>query len=348
VAVGRILILLVTGLTIAACGIGASAVKRDHFDYNTAIAQSWKDQMLLNVVKLRYADTPAFLEVTSVISQYELESGLSASVLFLLPGSDEVFLGGNARYTERPTITFSPLSGGKFTRKLVTPLPPEGVLLLLQSGWPAVLLLRLTVQSINGLQNKASGMLNRAAAPEFEQVIQALSEVQKSGAIGIRIKHDKDGAKSIMIFDDRDDPNVREQLRSIRDMLRLDPLAKEYRIVFGRIAKDSREIAMLTRSLIQIMFELSSFTEVPAEHLAKGFVAQRLSDEQIARSAFRIRSSKDKPDSAFAMVRYLDHWYSIAQGDVLSKGAFTLLLFLSSLTESETKGTSPIVTIPTR
>ncbi len=61
--VARILVLLAVGLTVAAYGIGAPAVRRDHFDYNMAIAQSWKDQMLLNVVKLRYADTPAFLDV---------------------------------------------------------------------------------------------------------------------------------------------------------------------------------------------------------------------------------------------------------------------------------------------
>ena len=110
--VGRILVLLVTGLTIAACSIGASVVKRDRFDYNTAIAQSWKDQMLLNVVKLRYADTPVFLDVTSVISQYELQRGLSASALFS-SGPDLVALGGDARYIERPTITFTPPVGRK-------------------------------------------------------------------------------------------------------------------------------------------------------------------------------------------------------------------------------------------
>lgn len=344
-AVGRILILLVTGLTIAACSIGASAVKRDRFDYNTAIAQSWKDQMLLNVVKLRYSDTPAFLGVSSVISQYELQRGLSASASFS-SASDLLSLVGDARYIERPTITFTPLSGRKFTRQLVEPIPPKGVLLL-QAGWPVVWLLRLTVQSINGLQNEASGMLKRAD-PEFEQLIQAMNEVQKSGAVGIRLKPDKDGATAIMIFEDRGDPNVRERLRSIKELLRLDPSAREYRVAFGRIAADSREIAMLTRSMIQIMVELSSFTEVPAEHLAKGFVAPRLSDERIARSAFRIRSSKEKPDSAFALVRYLDHWYWIAQGDVPSKLAFTLLLFLSSLTESDKDVSPPIVTIPAR
>ena len=344
-SMGRILVLLVTGLTVAACGIGASAVERDRFDFNTAIAQSWKDQMLLNVVKLRYADTPAFLDVSSVISQYQLEGSVAAGAS-LSSGSDLLNLGGEALYSIRPTITYTPLSGEKFTRNLMTPIPPKGVLLLLQSGWPVAWLLRLTVQSINGVQNEAAGMMKRAADPEFEQLIQAMNEVQKSGAVGIRLKSDEDGATSLMIFHDRGDPGVRERLGRIRELLRLDPAAGEYRVVYGRIAADSSEIAMLTRSMIQIMVELSSFTEVPAEHLAKGFAAPRLSEERIARSEFRIRSSKERPEIAFASVRYLDHWYSIAQGDVQSKVAFTLLLFLSSLTETDEDAKPPIVTIP--
>lgn len=176
-------------------------------------------------------------------------------------------------------------------------------MLLLQVGWPVEWLLRLTVQSVNGLQNEAGGILKGAADPEFEQLIQTMSEVQKSGAVGIRLKAGKDAATAVMIFQDRSDSDVRERLRSIRELLRLDPSVAEYRVAYGCIAADSREIALLTRSMNQVMVELSSFTEVPAEHLAKGFVAHRLSAERIARSVFRIRSSKEAPETAFAAVR---------------------------------------------
>ena len=44
---------------ISGCGsIGPTNVNRDRFDYITAISESWKKQTLLNVVKLRYGDTP--------------------------------------------------------------------------------------------------------------------------------------------------------------------------------------------------------------------------------------------------------------------------------------------------
>ena len=51
-------------------------VTRDRFNYNTAISDSWKEQTLLNIVKLRYADMPVFVAVTSVVSGYTLESSV--------------------------------------------------------------------------------------------------------------------------------------------------------------------------------------------------------------------------------------------------------------------------------
>ena len=59
---------LLAGLTGCA-SIGPANVARDRFDYIAAISDSWKAQMLLNVVKLRYGDAPVFLDVVSVITQ---------------------------------------------------------------------------------------------------------------------------------------------------------------------------------------------------------------------------------------------------------------------------------------
>src|SRR5688500_20243932 len=55
-------------------GIGPRSVPHDRFDYTEAISSSWKQQMLVNMVKLRYGDTPIFLDVVSVINQYALET----------------------------------------------------------------------------------------------------------------------------------------------------------------------------------------------------------------------------------------------------------------------------------
>ena len=84
--------------------------------------------MLLNIVKIRYGDTPVFLEVASVISQYSLEGELNASAGFsdgLLGNTQGI--GGKAIYIDRPTVTYVPLTGARFTRSILRPIPIIGV-----------------------------------------------------------------------------------------------------------------------------------------------------------------------------------------------------------------------------
>ena len=64
------LIILSLNLFISGCSshLGPQTITADRFDYNTAITDSWKEQTLLNIVKIRYADMPLFVEVASIVS----------------------------------------------------------------------------------------------------------------------------------------------------------------------------------------------------------------------------------------------------------------------------------------
>ena len=56
-------------LWLAGCTtIGPTTIPRDRFDYAAAISDSWKNQMLLNLVKARYAEAPVFLDIASAIN----------------------------------------------------------------------------------------------------------------------------------------------------------------------------------------------------------------------------------------------------------------------------------------
>ena len=111
---------LVCGLASTGCShLGPKTVAVDRFDYSTAIADSWKQQTLLNIVKLRYMDLPVFMDVASIVSGYSMQTGVSVNGTLSTEKAIQgnyASIGGQAIYTDRPTITYVPMTGEKFLR----------------------------------------------------------------------------------------------------------------------------------------------------------------------------------------------------------------------------------------
>jgi hypothetical protein len=117
---------LVPGL--AGCkSIGPGSVTRDRADYSTSIGDSWKQQTLLNIMKLRYLDLPVFVDGSSVVAGYSLQTGINAGGAFPANdalGGNTATIGGSAIYTDRPTVTYTPMTGQKFLSGMLTPIEP--------------------------------------------------------------------------------------------------------------------------------------------------------------------------------------------------------------------------------
>jgi hypothetical protein len=343
-------------LTFAGCaGVGPPTVPRDRFDYTTAISDSWKAQMLINMVKMRYGDTPTFLEVASVINQYSFESQLDARLgwvhHFTTALTNTQSVGGAARYIDRPTITYSPLSGEKFARSLMTPIPPASILSLIQANYPADLVFRLCVHSINGIRNRFGGAARaRAADPEFYPLLERLKRLQASGAIGLRVQKTTERDATLLTIRGKVDEATAEDTLAVRRMLGLDPTAQEFSIVYASIAQNDRELAILSRSILEIIIDLASFIDVPDIHVEEKRVNPTQTDDSgpggPSTPLVRIHSSPDKPSDAFVTVPYHGYWFWIDDRDLRSKSMFSFIMFVFTLVETGGKEGTPIVTIP--
>ena len=60
--------------------LGPSLVKAGRNEYNAAVAQTDDEQIVLNLVRLRYADNPMWLDVSSVTTQFNFAQGANAEV----------------------------------------------------------------------------------------------------------------------------------------------------------------------------------------------------------------------------------------------------------------------------
>src|SRR6185436_3771564 len=189
--------------------LGPKTIPVDRFDYSSAIADSWKQQTLLNIVKLRYMDLPVFVDVASIVAGYSLQTGVNVNGVL---SSDRAVqgnygaIGGQAIYTDRPTITFVPMTGEKFLRGLITPIDPKNIFFMLQAGYAADFILGLCVESINGVRNRSTaGGAVREADPEFTRALRLMREVQIAGAVGMRVEEDKGKGQTAVLFFRRDD-----------------------------------------------------------------------------------------------------------------------------------------------
>src|SRR5687768_1910066 len=342
-------------LTAGCGGIGPRTIAHDRFDYTETLSSSWKQQMLSNMVKLRYGDTPVFLDVASVINQYSVETQVDLRLTWVNPQittGDSQSTGAAARYIDRPTITYTPPSGERFARSLMKPIPPPAILSLIQAGYPIDLVLRTCVHSINGVRNRYGGSGRpRPADPEFYPVLERMRRMQDSGALGLRVQKTGEMEAVVMTFRGKVDPALEQDVTFVRRTLGLALDAPEFHVVYGSVAKDDREIAMLSRSVLEILVDLASNIDVPGEHVEQKRVMPTMPHETTADGTgvtplIRIHSSRSKPKDSFSSIRYRDHWYWIDDRDLRSKSLFTFLMFIFSLTETQGKEGAPIVTIP--
>jgi len=334
---------------LAGCvNIGPGTVARDRFDYNTAIADSWKRQMLLNLIKIRYGDAPVFLDVASITNQYSFESELRGTLGWSSPSSNDQTLGGTGRYYDRPTITYTPLSGEKFARRLMKPVAPQKVMALVEGGYPIDLVFRLMVHSVNGIRNQFGGTARmRQADPGFFPLLAKLREVQAAGAVTMRIKEVGPQAVLIAVFSAAPSAELARTMSEIRQALNLQEGVNEFQVVYGSAAASDNEIALATRSVFEVLIDISSTVEVPAEHVAENRASAVLTGAQkdFDRPLIHIRSTAERPADAFVTVQYRDTWFWIDDRDFASKGIFSFLLFVMTLTESEDHSGAPVLTI---
>ena len=342
-------LLLLTGCA----SVGPPTVARDRFDYVTTISDSWKRQTLQNLLKVRYNDAPVFMDVSAVISSYSLEGDISLGGQYATSCSAGNFgtVGATARYADKPTITYQPLTGDKFAKSLMAPIPVTGLLYLIQSGYPADVVMRLCVNTINGLDNAFGGSGNpRAGDPRFHELMTLMHESQAGGGMGFRGKPVNDTQAVVMFMRPTAD-RATDHSRRIGELLGLDASEREFSVLYGSFPETNREIAILTRSILQVMTDIASYVDVPATDIAEGRVSnpQRSAEQQrLFPPLLAVRQGASPPDDAFVAVPYRDGWFWIDDRDQRSKQMLSFLMIMFSLTEGGPAQAAPIVTVPTR
>jgi hypothetical protein len=353
-----ILTLLCLPLLGACSYAGPKSLRASRPLYNQALAQTSDQELLLNLVRLRYRDTPYFTSVERIASSVDMNMSIGAvgnlSITSSAAPSNTIGrvlnLGpGAIALNEKPTIFYVPLEGEKFVRQMLMPINADLLLLLIRSGWSIDRVLRIGVLEMNGLKNAptASGPAP-SFAPEFREfgeAVRALRVLQRENRLDIGWADDKE---SIELRFTRGAATSDEAMR----FKRLAGLALDGTAIRLRVASqtsDSTTLALTTRPVMASLHYLATGIDVPAADIVAGKVRQTVGGDgspfdwqEMLDGLFRVRVSADEPEDASVKVAYRGAWFYIPDNDLEGKSTFVLLSQIIALHSAPSSSISPL------
>jgi hypothetical protein len=361
-AAPRALCFGVGALALAGCtSLGARTIPGARFDYNDAIVRSFDNQMLLNLVRLRYQDSIFFLDLSSVVASYRREVSGSVSPSGVVnPASYNWAAAAGGAWSESPTISYVPLQGEDFAKRLLAPVEPSAILLLSRSGWGLERLLLCTVQQLNELPN---GTAIGGVAPvqvlhfeRFQRVATLLRTLQEDGYIQLNTLADPPDTVAMTAGPIPMTDNARAMADEVIDLLDIRsregaPIALDA----PAFPRKPAQVVLVGRSLLGVMTFLAQQVLVPDEHVRAGLVritkgpdGKPFDWNHISRGLFRVHSGRSEPENAYLKVEYRGHWFWIDDTDLETKSTYTLLAQLFSLQSANGRIQAPVLTIPAR
>lgn len=202
-----ILSTIVVSVLIAGCStFGPSALQESRLRYNEVVKTTTEEQLLLNIVRLRYTDTPSSLAVSAIAAQFETAKTFALTPFFVASGAEfarsyaavlpQLGIAG----ADRPTFSLTPLDDQDFTRKLFTTLPLDGLVYLAKTTWPISTVFRLYLENLNWVSNAQTASGPTPKEPpvyeEFLRGVQALQTLQDRGqlVLGVEEKSEAQGS----------------------------------------------------------------------------------------------------------------------------------------------------------
>jgi len=333
------------------------SVKTGRASYNMAVQQTNSEQLLLNIVRLRYRDPPYFLEVSSISTTFDFTASASGSAS--LPSSESKIydLGTGISLSEQPTVSYTPLQGEDFVTELMSPVDLNTIILLYNWGWSVERIFRICLQSINNVPNAptASGP-TPDYAPKYEhfrEVVRLLRQLQIQGVMDMGYTPSGDPNNPVVKILIDDQALEFSEVKRLCELLGLEHGRTDYPLTTEAGAGGKDRIAAVPRSLMGSLFYVSQSVEVPLDDERTGRVTvtkdtqgNRFDWREVVGGLMDIHSSEQQPKYAYAAVRYRGNWFYIDDSDLASKSTFSLLMQLFALQAGEIKSTAPVLTLP--
>jgi hypothetical protein len=183
-----IVIPVITLIGLCGCRSQTKIIENRHWQLNDAILKTGNEQLLLNLVRLRYDETPYFLQIASITTTFSAGASLGASGTFPEGEASNVLgVEGGVTYSESPSVTWSIPDSREFLTRFYAPVGADQLTVLTQAGFGLEDVFRIGVQRMNRLRNKEFSFRDGEFVPEsyseFVETIELMEILRKEGLL---------------------------------------------------------------------------------------------------------------------------------------------------------------------
>src|SRR5262245_38592668 len=162
---GRAIVLVAVWAGMSGC-LGPKAVRYTRIRYNEVIRDTIDRQRWLNIVGLRYADWPVFIDLPSITSQFEVIGRSNYLGGYGNESPGRTSLGsGELSLRDTPTLSYHPREGREIAKALLTPLSAD-LFIVVNGGANVEQLLLFTINDINDVSNAPRATTLLPSVPE--------------------------------------------------------------------------------------------------------------------------------------------------------------------------------------
>jgi len=332
-------LVIISSIFLGCTKYGPGFLQSERSQYNQAIQKTNDEQLILNLVRLKYHDSPLFMEVSNIASRFTFQNDISITTQ-LQAGAKGIFTPDAGTFVEeRPTVSYSPLHGENFVKSVLTAISLKTIALLFHSGWSIERVFKVCLQRIDKLKNapSASGPTPKIApkTKKFFQAVKYLQKMQVQGGLNLAYRV-SDGEAQLVIHISEAFKNSQPANQFARS---INATIGQTSYIFGvPSVKDKQSIDIVTRSLLGVMFYLSGAVEVPEQDTVEGRVTETKTDDgrvfdwaEITGELLRIHNSPNPPVDVSLLIFYRDYWFYINDSDLVSKSTFSLLAQIYAL-----------------
>jgi len=148
----RAVVLLALWSGVSGC-MGPNAIRYTRLRYNEVLRDTNDQQLLLNIVRLRYADSPVVIDLPNITSQFEAagRGNYLGGYGNQTPGRASLGF-GELSLRDSPTLSYHPREGREVAKALLTPLSSD-LFIVVNAGANLEQLLLMTINDINDVPN---------------------------------------------------------------------------------------------------------------------------------------------------------------------------------------------------